>query len=139
MSTADSALDISKHMPKVIGPKAHGVIDYAHAAFFFGLALFCRKNNPPAAWAAFGTGAFVLVQSLLTDYPLGWKPLIPFEMHGKMDAGFASASWMIPRVFGFSHTAAAKIFEMNSAVEGSVVSMTDFDSVRARQERRLEA
>ncbi len=135
MHVEDTALDLTDRVPKVISPKEHGMIDYAHATFFFSVALLCRKSNKPAALAAFGTGAFILVQSLLTDYPLGVKPIISFETHGKMDAGFASASWMIPKIFGFSGTKAAKIFEMNSVVEGSVVGMTDFNSDRARWER----
>ncbi len=99
---------IERRLPKVIGPKTHGMIDYGHAAFFFGVALLCRRSNKPAALAALGTGALVLVQSLLTDYLLGVKPVISFETHGKMDAAFASASWAIPRTLGFNGTPAAK-------------------------------
>ena len=134
MSFMDSTLESHKSRQKVIGPKVHGMIDYAHVAFFFTVALLCRKNNKPAAVAALCTGSFVLAQSLLTDYPLGVKPLIPFEVHGKMDVAFASASWVIPKVFGFSGTKAAKIFETNSAVEGTVAGMTDFSSQRAHDE-----
>jgi hypothetical protein len=135
MSVADSALDVTGHLPKVISPKMHGMIDYGHAAFFFGFALLCRKNNKTAAMAALGTGAFILVQSLLTDYPLGVKPVISFETHGKMDAAFASSSWMIPKVLGFAGTKEAQVFEMNSAVEASVVGLTDWNNERARLER----
>ena len=126
---------IERRLPKVIGPKAHGVIDYAHAAFFFGVAVFCRKNNRPAALAALGTSALVLVQSLLTDYPLGVKPVLSFETHGKIDAAFASASWAIPKALGFSGTPAARIFEGNSLVEGTVVGLTNFSSGSGRQGR----
>jgi hypothetical protein len=135
MSVGSKAMRVTKNLPKAIGPREHGMIDYAHVAFFFGVALLCRKTNRPATIAALGTGTLILVQSLLTDYPLGVKPVISFETHGKMDAAFASSSWMIPKVFGFSGTHAAKIFEINSAVGGSVVGMTDFDSNRARLER----
>lgn len=135
MSVTDSALSTEKRLPKVIGPTVHGVIDYAHAAFFLGFALICRKHNKSAARAALATGTFVLVQSMLTDYPLGLKPVISFETHGKMDAAFASASWAVPGLFGFSGTPEAKIFDMNSAVEGAILSMTDFNADRARPER----
>ena len=124
---------LERRLPKVIGPKTHGVIDYAHVAFFFGVAVLCRKSNRPAALAALGTSAFVLVQSLLTDYPLGVMPVISFETHGKIDASFASGSWAIPKALGFSGTPAAKIFEGNSVVEGAVVGLTDFSNQRARQ------
>ncbi len=125
---------IKKRLPKVISPTMHGFIDYSHATFFLGMAIVCRKNNKPAALAALGTGALVLVQSLLTDYPLGVVPLLSFEDHGKMDAAFASASWAIPKLFGFGDTPAAKVFESNTVVEGLVVSLTDFSDGRAKQE-----
>jgi hypothetical protein len=126
---------LENNLPKVISPKAHGVIDYAHAAFFFAVGLLCRRSNKKAARAAFATSGFILAQSLLTDYRYGAKPIISFETHGKMDSVFASSSWAIPLVFGFRGTTAAKIFEVNFLAEASVVGMTDWDSRRAHWER----
>jgi hypothetical protein len=126
---------LQNKLPKVISPTAHGVIDYAHSAFFFTVGLLCSRSNKRAACAAFATSGFILVQSLLTDYRLGATPVISFETHGKMDSVFASSSWLVPRIFGFTGTAAAKIFEANSLAEASVVGMTDWDSDRAHQER----
>lgn len=123
-------------IPKVISPKVHGIIDYAHVAFFFTVGLLCRKSNKAASNAAFGTSGFILAQSLLTDYRYGLKPVISFETHGKMDTVFASTSWMMPLLFGFKGTTAAHIFEGNSFAEGSVVAATDWSSERARQERK---
>ena len=118
-----------------ISPAAHGVIDYGHATFFFVAGLICRRSNKAAATAAFATSAFILVQSLLTDYRLGWKPLISFKTHGKMDSIFAASSWAFPIVFGFRKTKAAKLFEMNSLAEASVLGMTDWNTDRAHRER----
>ena len=129
------ATALTANLPKVISPKAHGVIDYAHSAFFFTVGLLCSRSNKRAASAAFATGGFILAQSLLTDYRYGANPLLSFETHGKMDSVFAASSWMIPVLFGFKGTAAAKIFEANSLAESSVVAMTDWDSNRAHQER----
>jgi hypothetical protein len=122
-------------IPKVISPQAHGIIDYAHAAFFLTVGLFCRKSNKAASNAAFATSGFILAQSLLTDYRWGVKPVISFATHGKMDTVFASTSWMMPLLFGFKGTAAAHIFEGNSLAEASVVAATDWSSERAHQER----
>ncbi|HEV2277144.1 MAG TPA: hypothetical protein VGS02_03140 [Acidobacteriaceae bacterium] len=122
-------------VPKVISPTAHGVIDYCHVAFFFTVGLFCARKNPRAATAAFATSGFVLGQSLLTDYRLGLRPVLPFRLHGKMDQVFAATSWLMPFLFGFRGTAAARIFEVNSLAEGGVVAMTDWSSARARLER----
>ena len=123
-------------LPKPISPTVHGIIDYCHAAFFFTVGVLCaRTHNKPAALAAFSTSGFILVQSLLTDYRFGAKPVFSFETHGKMDTVFASTSWMLPLLFGFKDTAAAKIFEGNSLAEASVVATTDWDSQRAHHER----
>lgn len=123
-------------IPKVISPKAHGIIDYCHAAFFFTVGVACaRSHNKAASRAACATGGFILVQSLLTDYRFGAKPVFSFATHGKMDAVFAATSWAVPLLFGFRDTAAARIFEINSLAESGVVALTDWDSQRAREER----
>ncbi len=124
-------------LPKVVNPTVHGIIDYCHAAFFLTVGVLCsRSHNKAAARTAFATGGFILVQSLLTDYRFGAKPVFSFETHGKMDAVFASTSWMLPLLFGFKDTAAGKIFEGNSLAEASVVAITDWDSQRAHEERQ---
>lgn len=135
MSLATAAVEkLETKLPKVIDARTHGVIDYFHAAFFFGLAWLCRKNNTRAAIASAATGAFVLGGALLTDYPLGAFKVMPFEVHGKLDSGFAAASLMVPKVMGFEGTAASKVFKANGLVEASVVGMTDWDSEHAREE-----
>jgi hypothetical protein len=139
MSPLNTVLDTqgtpTTGLPKIISPTAHGVIDYAHSAFFFTVGLACSGSNKRAAAAAFATSGFILAQSLLTDYRFGAKPVISFETHGKMDSVFAASSWLLPRIFGFKETPAAKIFESNSLAEASVVGLTDWDNERAREER----
>src|SRR5579885_2633317 len=136
MSLATAALgEVEKRLPKVIDARTHAIIDYCHAGFFFGMAIFCARKNRRAAKAALATGAFILAESLLTDYPLGAKKAIAFEVHGRLDAGFTASSFMIPAWFGFSDTAAAHLFKINGYVEGMVVGMTDWDSDRARNQK----
>jgi len=137
MSVATALVEkLETRLPKVIDARTHGIIDYCHAAFFFGMALACRKSNPRAAIAAAATGGFVLVESLLTDYPLGVKKVIPFSVHGQMDAAFAASSFVMPKLFGFANTPAATVFTTNGFVEGGVVGMTNWDSDDARAEER---
>lgn len=127
MNTTNSANNSGAGIPKVISPTAHGVIDYCHAAFFFTVGVLCtRSRNKGAARAAYATSGFILVQSLLTDYPFGVKPVFSFKTHGKMDTVFAASSWMLPLLFGFKDTLAAKIFEGNSLAEAGVVAATDW-------------
>ena len=135
MSLATVALgEVEKRLPKVIDARTHGIIDYCHAAFFLGMAIFCARRNRRAAKAALATGAFILAESLLTDYPMGANKVIPFETHGRLDAAFAGSSFVVPAWFGFSGTPEAEIFKINGFVEGMVVGLTDWDSDRARIE-----
>src|ERR1700753_1326570 len=113
MSVIDKVTN-GTHLPGIISPTAHGVIDYIHAAFFLAVGLVCSTSNKRAARAAFATSGFILAQAFLSPYRYGAKPLFSFETHGKMDTVFASTSWMIPLLFGFKGTNAARIFEANS-------------------------
>jgi hypothetical protein len=136
MSALNKGLEtLETGLPKVISPTAHGVIDYAHAAFFLIVGLCCKRSNKRAARAAFATSGFILVQSMLTNYRFGVMPVLSFETHGKMDTVFAASSWLMPRFFGFEETGAARIFEMNSLAEASVVGMTQWDNDLAYEER----
>ena len=136
MALMNQATNLLKtKLPKVISPTTHGVIDYAHAAFFLAVGLLCSRSNKRAAAAAFATSGYILGGALLTDYRYGLKPVIPFETHGQMDSIFASSSWMVPLAFGFRGTKAARVFELNSLAEASVVGMTDWSSQRAHAER----
>jgi len=136
LTASDLVSAAETRIPKVIDARTHGIIDYCHAAFFLTLGFASLKSNKRAAAASLFTGSFVLVQSLLTDYPLGVKPVLSFEEHGRLDALFASASWAMPILFGFSDTAQAHVFEGNSLVEATAVALTDFNSARARDEER---
>ena len=108
MSIATAALGaVEKRLPKVIDARTHGIIDYCHAAFFFGAAIFFARRNRRAATAALATVAFILVESLLTDYPLGARKVIPFETHGQMDSAFTASSSKPPAARSARSTAAA--------------------------------
>ena len=140
MSTqaSDPLSAIQSRLHKNIDARTHGIIDYCYAGIFLTLGFVFLKSNKRVAAASFTTGTFVLVQSLLTDYPLGAKPVISFHTHGQIDGAFASTSWALPFLFGFSETAPAKIFTSSSLVEGAVVALTDFSSERARAQKAVD-
>jgi hypothetical protein len=135
MSLATAVLEkLENGLPRVMDARAHGVIDYCHASFFLGMALLWRRRNPRAAAAAMVTGSFLLAESLLTDYPMGAVKVLPFEAHGRMDAGFAAASLIVPRIFGFEGSGAAVVFKGNALAKAAMVGMTNFNSEDARGE-----
>lgn len=134
MTIATRALEqVEKRLPKVIDARTHGIIDYCHAGFFFGMAWFLRKKEPRASWAALATGSFLLAEALCTDYPLGVARQLPFETHGRMDAAFAASSMALPRILRFEGTPASKVFKGNSLASATMVGMTDWNSKRARK------
>ena len=63
------------------------------------------------------------------------SPVMSFETHGKLDAGFAALSPFVPQLLGFSGTKAAAVFRANGVVEATVVGLTDFSNENARAER----
>lgn len=137
MTLTNTVLEsMENKLPKVIDARTHGVIDYMHAAFFLGVAWFYRKSNPRGALAAGITGALLLTESLLTDYPLGAAKVIPFATHGRMDAAFAGSCLMMPSLFGFEGTGVSKIFKANAFAEASVVGMTNWNSGHERAEEQ---
>lgn len=128
--------EVESKVPKVVDARVHGIIDYLHAAFFLSMAWVWRKKEPRAALASLVTGSYILGGALLTDYPLGVVKMIPFEVHGRLDAAFAGASFAVPEAFGFEGTTAARVFQGNGVAESTVVAITDWDSERARAEEK---
>jgi len=136
MSIATAALGaVERRLPKVIDARTHGIIDYCHAVLLLGMAIYCARKYRRAAKAALATGAFILTESLLTDSPAGAAKAISFETHGRLDSALTASSFMMPKWFGFSGTAAAEVFKINGFIQGAVVGMTDWNSERARGER----
>jgi hypothetical protein len=135
MATAIIAHELQKRLPKVLTPEVHGLIDYAHAAFFLCAGIYFWKRNRAAALASLVTSGLIAGEALCTDYPLGLNPVMSFETHGKLDAALASASLITPKLFGFADTSAATLFRLNALAEAAVVGLTDYSSVPAAVER----
>lgn len=133
MSIAGKILKrVEKSVPKVIDSRAHGALDYLHAAFFLGMAWRWRKLEPRAAVAALLTGSFLLGEALFTDYPLGAVKVLPFSTHGHLDKVFATSSLRLPAIFGFDDAPQSAVFKGNTALEIFLAGVTDYDSERAR-------
>ena len=81
----------------------HGFIDYAGALILLTIPFVAnfQATSTLAFWLSIGAGLGLLTYSLLTDYALSLKPLIPLKMHLVLDA-IASAAFLIaPFIFGF--------------------------------------
>lgn len=117
-------------MRKPITPRRHGVVDYstvlltAAAPSLFG---FSR----PAARVCYALAGGYLGLSMLTDYPLAVKRLIPFPVHGAIEGALGAALPALPKLLGFSNDHAARRFLMGlAALTGTVASLTDWTGTR---------
>jgi hypothetical protein len=89
---------------RFLSPRLHGIVDYLAAASLLTLPfiLGLGETQPLAKWLAVGTGAAVVVVSLLTDYRYGAIRVLPFWGHLVIDAAAASIFALAPALFGFN-------------------------------------
>jgi hypothetical protein len=126
-----------EHLPKVIDPTVHAIIDYAVAGTFLLMGgLFFRKNKR-ASVGAFIIGGAIVGQSLCTDYPGGVARLISFQLHGKLDTGMAGLMATMPDLLGFKDEPEAKHFRMQGIAEALVVGLTDWEAGSSERDVRL--
>lgn len=130
---------VNSAIPKPITPGIHAVLDYATAAYFFGVAAGLWRRNLAAGIGALVNGAAVLGLSLMTDYPGGVWKRISFPTHGKVDAVQAAMAAAVPVSGGFADEADAWFFFGQAVNEASVIAMTDWHQPRRRKSQRKAA
>src|SRR5579864_5195320 len=118
---------VSRLAPKVISPKTHAIIDYVHAGtnIIAGI-LFRRSGRRRASNAAFALGAGILVNALMTDYPLGVFRRNSFRVHGALDYGIAAVSTSMPSLLGIKGQPEARFFKWEGRGQGVISAMTDY-------------
>lgn len=114
-------------MPKVISPKTHAMLDYAViGSCLVGGALMWRRNKRAGLAALVCAGATAL-NVMLTDYPGGRYPVIPYKLHGKIDAGVAALTAAMPRIMDFNGESETQFFEAQALAETAITGLTDFE------------
>jgi hypothetical protein len=76
----------------------HGIADYV-VGFGMILLAFVSGAEGPGFAAYLLLGLFAIVYAMVTDYELGWKPLLTMPAHLALDAAFAVAMLVLPLVF----------------------------------------
>lgn len=119
---------LTKHMPKVISPKTHAVLDYVTAGTFLagGILLLTRRRDKRAGISALVCGVAETITSLLTDYPGGVTDLISFPTHGKIDMGFAAMTATLPEFMDFADSADMGFFRAQALLVTANAGLTDF-------------
>ncbi|NEP18905.1 MAG: hypothetical protein F6J97_18735 [Leptolyngbya sp. SIO4C1] len=109
----------------------HGMVDYAGALVLLTVPLIAnfQAASPLAYWLSMGAGFLLLTYSLLTDYALSLKKLIPFQLHLALDTLASMMFLAAPFLFGF--TGLVRLFFLaNGFLVLLAVLLTDYRPVR---------
>jgi len=111
---------------RIISGRLHGTIDYATAVALIvaPFALGLPNASAFATWFSVASGVALFAYSLLTDYSLGVRSLIPFRVHLALDLSAGLAFLAVPLLIGFGGIARTYCFVMGLAV-ALVVALTD--------------
>lgn len=111
---------------RIINGRLHGAIDYATAVALVvaPFALGLPESSVFATWFSVVAGVGLFTYSLLTDYSLGVRELIPFRVHLALDLAAAVTFLAVPLLVGFGGIARDYCFGVGLAV-AIVVALTD--------------
>lgn len=111
-------------------PLPHAFIDYAMAAKLMAAPwLFGYSDNQTATMCSISSGIAVAGLSLMTDYPLGAIKMIPFPVHGVIEASAAVMTAASPFLAGFSDNKRATWTHLIAGIATlAVVAITDYNA-----------
>jgi hypothetical protein len=115
-------------MQKPIDARRHGMMDYATVA---ATAAAPRALGFPrqAETLAYGLAAGYLGLSLLTDYPLSAKRVVPFRGHGAAEVLIGAALPFLPWLAGFAEDRRARNFFLGlTALTAVTALLTDWNA-----------
>ena len=113
-------------MQHPISPRAHGVLDYATSALTAAAPSVFDFPKPAAALCYALAGGYTAL-SLVTDYPLSAKRVVPFKAHGAAEGAVGLVLPALPWALGFArHRAARNFFFGLTAVTAVVAALTDW-------------
>ncbi len=114
-------------MPKVVGPRAHTVLDYMVVGSFVLTGVLFWRRNKRASLGALLCGAAAAINVLMTDYPGGSYRYITYKSHGHADAGIAGLTAAIPRMLDFEDQPEARVFAAQALAQTAIAGATDYD------------
>jgi hypothetical protein len=119
-------------MLRLLGPRLHGVLDYLLAAAFLA-APQALELAYPAEPLAYLTGGVYLGMALFTRYPLGMLEMIPFPVHGVIEAVLGCAWIAMPWVLEFAHDPLARNLYVGAGAALLIIAaLTGYLSTGAR-------
>jgi hypothetical protein len=123
-------------MRRPITPLAHGLIDYTTVATVAAAprALGLSKRAATTCYALAGAYAAL---SMLTDYPLAVRRLVPFKAHGVSEGAIGAFLPLVPYALGFdSDTRGRNLLFGLAGLTAVVAALTDWNKRSERVARR---
>ncbi len=116
---------------RILSPRVHGYVDYAVAALFLlAPSLFGFGGLPETL--CYILGITHAAMTLLTAFPMGAAKLIPFPVHGALEAAVGVGLLAAPWLFNFDEVPAARNFYVVTGVAVALVWLvTDYRSAYA--------
>ncbi len=116
----------NKLMKGPLSPRAHGFIDYASVVVLLLAPSVLGFGGLPAALSYFFAAALLGI-SLITAYPLSVAKIVPFTVHGYIEAASAVFLVIAPFLLGFSDVPAARNFFLVGGISlGLVFLVTNY-------------
>lgn len=84
-------------------PAIHGILDYVTVVYFL-LAPSIFALTPTVATISYLLGVVHSILTILTNFPLGMKKMIPLRIHGFIELIVATALILMPVLMGSSLT-----------------------------------
>ncbi len=102
---------------KLLSPKIHGYIDYlVSVVFAMAPMMFMIEGVTPAVMGCYVISGALLLVSLVTRYPLGVVPFVPFPVHGALELLGAPVIVAYPWIAGFERALPARNFYIIAGV-----------------------
>ncbi len=124
---------------KVLSPKVHGYLDFSLIALF-ALAPTLFGFGGIAAVICYAVAVEHLVLTLVTAFPMGIAKIVPFPIHGAVEAIAAPLLLASPWLFRFADMQAARNFFLAAGLlVGVVYLLTNYRAAEspARYGRRV--
>ncbi|HEU0053786.1 MAG TPA: hypothetical protein VFQ39_11430 [Longimicrobium sp.] len=121
-------------MRKPISPDMHAMVDYSTVLMTAAAPRLLGMSDRATRAAEMLAGGY-LALSLVTDYDLSLRRLVPFKAHGAAEAVLGMALPFLPKVLGFERDRSARAFFAGlTALTAVVAGLTDWDGDTHRLE-----
>ena len=118
---------------RFLDARVHGVIDIVVVVIFLLAPTIFGLGGSPAA-IAYALAAIHLMMTLLTDFPMGVRKVIPFFVHGIVELAVGVFLVILPTIEGYAPGSPARRFY---TLIGAVILVVWAQTAYTRRDREI--